>query len=64
MIGNIEIFFAENPNTPTRTTKNTSYVERKSNWEKRVSKAIEQSKIPLNLIVKCLCIQMNFLIFY
>lgn len=46
MIGNIEIFFAENPNTPTRTTKNTSYVEIKSNWEKRVSKAIEQSKIP------------------
>lgn len=42
---NIEIFFAENPGTPPRTTENTTYEERKSNWDKRIIKAKEQAKL-------------------
>ncbi len=45
MIKNIKIFFAENPDTPPKTTVSTKYEERKSNWNKRIKKAHEQSKI-------------------
>lgn len=45
MIKNIEIFFAENPDTPPKTTVSTKPEERNSNWNKRIKKAHEQSKI-------------------
>ncbi|MDD3416092.1 MAG: hypothetical protein PHY47_19155 [Lachnospiraceae bacterium] len=47
MLGNIEIFFAENPNTPPRTTKNMTFEERKANWDKRIEKAKEQATIEI-----------------
>ena len=37
--------FAKNPHTPPETTEDMSYEERKSNWEKRINKAKEQSEI-------------------
>ena len=42
---NIEVFFAENPDTPPRTTDATTYLQRKSNWDKRVAKAKEQAEL-------------------
>lgn len=45
MIKDIEIFFAENPDTPPKTTVSTKYKERNSNWNKRIKKAHEQSRI-------------------
>ena len=45
MIRNIEKFFAENPDTPLKTTESTKYEERSSNWNKRIKKAHEQSQI-------------------
>ena len=39
---NIEIFFAENPDTPPRTTNK---IKRTSNWHKRINKAKEQAKL-------------------
>lgn len=45
MINNIEDFFDINPDTPPKTTPSTKCEERKSNWNKRIKKAHEQSKI-------------------
>lgn len=42
---NIEAFFAENPDTPPRTTDATTYLQRKSNWGKRIAKAKEQAEL-------------------
>lgn len=45
MIKNIEMFFAENPETPPKTTEFTTYEDRKYHWNKRINKAHEQSQI-------------------
>lgn len=45
MINNIEEFFDIYPDTPSKTTSSTKYEERNSNWNKRIKKAHEQSKI-------------------
>ncbi len=42
---NIEIFFAKNPDTPPKTTRDTEFKERKENWDKRINKAKEQAQI-------------------
>ena len=45
MINNIEEFFDIYPDTPSKTTSSTKYEEQNSNWNKRIKKAHEQSKI-------------------
>ncbi len=45
MINNIEDFFDINPDTPPKPTVSTKNEERDSNWNKRIKKAHEQSRI-------------------
>lgn len=40
----IKKYFEIDPNTPPKTTKDTTYLERKKNWDMRITKAKEEGK--------------------